>query len=86
MPVRLPARSTSEEIGDQLRRVLYDEGFRSQLEAARREVLGAHAMSSDGRAAVRTAEAILELTPNRTGTTGASGVERAAKGERNGGS
>ena len=36
--------------------------------------------------AVRTAEAILELTPNLTGTTGASGVERAAKGERNGGS
>ena len=82
----LAGAKTNEEIGDQLRRVLYDEGFRSQLEAARREVLGAHAMSSDGRAAVRTAEAILELTPNRTGTTGASGVERAAKGERNGGS
>jgi hypothetical protein len=50
------------EIGAQLQRLLYDEGFRKQLSGARAEVLGAHAMTSDGGAAARTADTILQLT------------------------
>ena len=60
----LAGAQTSEEIAEQLRRVLYDEGFRSQLAAARRAFLGAHAMNSDGTAAARSAETVLALTPN----------------------
>ena len=63
----LAGADTNGEIAGQLRRLLYDEGFRSQLAAARREFLGAHDMNSDGNAAARSAEAVLELTPNRRG-------------------
>lgn len=54
------ARSTAE-IGQQLQRILYDEGFRLQLERAREAFLDRYAMRSTGVAAVRSAEAILEL-------------------------
>ena len=47
----LAGASTTADIAPQLERVLYDEGFKQQLRAARREVLGAHAMQSDGKAA-----------------------------------
>lgn len=54
------ARSPAE-IGPQLERILYDEGFRLQLERAREAFLDRYAMRSTGVAAVRSAEAILEL-------------------------
>jgi hypothetical protein len=56
------AGATVDEITAQLRRILYDEGFRQQLSAARRDILGAHAMRAGGTAAARSADAVLELT------------------------
>jgi hypothetical protein len=58
----LAGAQTTAEIAEQLRRVLYDEGFRQQLSAARGEILGIHAMNSDGMAAARSADAVLALT------------------------
>ncbi len=44
-----------------LERILYDEGFRQQLDDGRRRVLAAFHMESDGRAAEHTAAAVLSL-------------------------
>jgi hypothetical protein len=44
-----------------LERILYDEEFRRQLDEARRGVLAAYRMESDGQAASRAAGAILDL-------------------------
>ena len=44
-----------------LGRILYDEGFRQQLDAARRDFLTRFQIRSDGRAAERSAEAVLQL-------------------------
>jgi hypothetical protein len=63
----LAGAATTAEIAPQLERVLYDEGFRQQLKAARRDVLGAHAMQSDGKAAERSAEAVIELAAGPSG-------------------
>jgi hypothetical protein len=65
----LAGAHTKEEIADQLRRVLYDEGFRLQLAAARSEFLGIHGINSDGKAAARSAVAVLALTPKGPRTT-----------------
>ena len=44
-----------------LSRILYDEGFRQQLDAARRASLARFQIQSDGQAAERSAEAVLQL-------------------------
>jgi hypothetical protein len=44
-----------------LSRILYDEGFRQQLEASRSVFLARYGIASDGRAASRSADAILAL-------------------------
>ena len=49
------------EIGPQLHRILYDEGFRLQIERARDAYLARFGIASDGRAAARSADAILAL-------------------------
>jgi hypothetical protein len=49
------------EIGTALNRVLYDQGFRQQLAAAASAVTARYRMTPDGRAAERSAEAILRL-------------------------
>ena len=49
------------EIRPLLERILYDQEFRQQLERARRVFLEESGMRSDGRAAVRSAEAVLEI-------------------------
>ena len=49
------------DIRPQLERILYDQEFRQQLERARRVFLEQSGMRSDGRAAVRAAEAVLEI-------------------------
>ena len=57
----LAGASTPAEIGTQLERILYDEGFRQQLERARREFVERYGLRADGRAAERAAEAVLEI-------------------------
>ena len=64
----LAGAADSADIGGQLRRVLYDEGFRQQLAAARTEFLGSHAMYSDGMAARHSADAVLALTSQPAGS------------------
>ncbi len=49
------------EIRAQLEGILYDQEFRQQLERARRVFLEQSGMRSDGRAAARAAEAVLEI-------------------------
>ena len=44
-----------------LNRILYDEGFRQQLEASRSVFLACYGIASDGRAATRSADAIVAL-------------------------
>jgi hypothetical protein len=58
----LAGAESTTEIQGQLERVLYDEGFRQQLDRARRACLERYAMKSDGEAARRSAEAVLEVT------------------------
>jgi hypothetical protein len=58
----LAGADTTVEIAGQLERILYHEGFRQQLAAARSVFLRANAMGSDGAAAMRSAAAVLELT------------------------
>jgi hypothetical protein len=60
------AGASVDEIPTQLKRILYDEGFRQQLSAVRRDILGAHAIRAGGTAAARSADAVLELTAKRT--------------------
>ena len=54
-----------EEIGPALRRLLYDQGFRQQLEAAAAAVTARYRIRPDGRAAERSAAAILDLAKSR---------------------
>ena len=49
------------DIRPQLERILYDQGFRAQLERARRVFLEQSGMRSDGHAAARSAAAVLEI-------------------------
>ena len=51
----------AEDISLELERLLYDEGLRQQLERTRRVFLEESGMRSDGRAAARSAEAVLEI-------------------------
>ena len=53
--------ATAAEIAPALQRILYDEGFRQQIERARVEYLTRFGIGSDGRAAARSAEAVLAL-------------------------
>ena len=49
------------QISRTLERILYDEGFRAQLESARQVFLERYAMQADGRAAARAADAVLQI-------------------------
>ena len=49
------------DIGPSLGRILYDERFRQQIDGDRREFLTRYAIVSDGRAATRSAEALVGL-------------------------
>jgi hypothetical protein len=61
-----------ERPGPALHRILYDEEFRLQLERDRCVYLARFGIGSDGRAAARSADAILDLAAARNGrTTGA---------------
>jgi hypothetical protein len=53
--------ATLTEIAPALRRILYDQGFRLQMERARSEYLPRVGIASDGRAAARSADAVLAL-------------------------
>lgn len=57
--------SRGESPGPSLRRILYDEGFRQQLERDRGACLARFGIGSDGRAAARSAAAVLELAAAR---------------------
>lgn len=58
----LPA---GEAPGPGLRRILYDEGFRIQLEARRSACLMRFGIGSDGRAARRSADAVMGIAGHR---------------------
>ena len=64
--------SNAAEIGTALRRILYDEQFRLQLERARSVYLRRFGMSATGEAAGRAADAIVELTRSAHSATGGS--------------
>jgi hypothetical protein len=49
-----------------LQRILYDEEFRLQIEANRTAFLARFRIGSDGRAAERSADAILNAAQRRT--------------------
>jgi hypothetical protein len=53
--------ATVAEIAPALRRILYDREFRQQMERARSEYLPRVGIASDGRAAARSADAVLAL-------------------------
>jgi UDP-N-acetylglucosamine 2-epimerase len=53
--------ATAAEIAPALQRILYDEEFRQQIDRAREEYLTRVGIGSDGRAATRSAEAVLAL-------------------------
>jgi Capsule polysaccharide biosynthesis protein len=53
--------ATPADIEPALRRILYDQEFRLQIERSRDEYLRRYAIASDGRAAQRSAEAALAL-------------------------
>jgi hypothetical protein len=61
----LMAGAAAGAVGDALRRILYDQELRLQLDANRKRVLARHGIGSDGRAADRAAAAILELAAPR---------------------
>lgn len=54
-------------IATELRKMLYDQGFRNELARARGGFLKQFGISPDGRAAGRAATKVLQLTENRTG-------------------
>jgi hypothetical protein len=56
------------EIDEMLRRVLYDEGFRRELERAANGVAARYRIGADGRSAERSAAAILEAAGLRSAT------------------
>lgn len=64
------AGADHEQVGSMLQRILYDEGFRQQLSDARRAFLREHSIESAGTAAVRAADAIIELMHYRPDTPG----------------
>jgi Capsule polysaccharide biosynthesis protein len=66
-----------ESPGPALHRILYDEGFRLQLERDRGVYLARFGIGSDGRAAARSADAILDLTAARKGLP--AGADRASR-------
>ena len=53
--------ATRSDIEPMLRRILYDEDFRLQIERCRGEYFKRFAIGSDGRAAARSADAVLAL-------------------------
>ena len=55
--------ATRPDIEAALRRILYDEEFRQQIERSRGEYFKRFAIGSDGRAAARSADAVLALAP-----------------------
>ena len=57
----MPGVPAGGAIGPALRRILYDEGFRLQLERDRSTFLTRFGIGSDGHAAARSAAAILDL-------------------------
>lgn len=57
--------ASSAEIAPAARRILYDEGFRQQLEDVRRAYLERFRIGADGRAAARSADAVLTLASAR---------------------
>ena len=57
-----------------LTQILYDEEFRQALGAARREILARFGIASDGRAADRTVEAVLDLLDRRPSVAPSSAV------------
>lgn len=57
--------SGTAELPERLRQILYDDGFRQQLDRDRRGFLARFAMAADGRAAERSAEAVLALAAAR---------------------
>lgn len=63
----LAGTSSAAELSELLNRILYDEGFRQQLSDRRKEMLGRHAMSADGRSAARCADVIRELARHGKG-------------------
>ena len=65
------------EIGPMLERILYDEQFRLQIDRTRREYLARFGIGSDGRAAARSADAVLALIdPDRRDGSLTAGYER----------
>jgi hypothetical protein len=67
--------AAGEAVGPALRRLLYDEGFRLQLERERSTYLAQFGIGSDGGAAARAAAAILGLTA--TGRRQPAGADSA---------
>ena len=53
------------EIAPALSRILYDEGFRRQLEGERSAYVARFGMGSDGRAAARAADAVIAAQQSR---------------------
>ena len=62
---QIMAGAAEGEIGPALSRILYDEGFRQQLEASRSVFLARYGITSDGGAADRSADAILGMIAGR---------------------
>jgi hypothetical protein len=67
-----------DPVGPALHRILYDEGFRLQLARDRSTYLARFGIGSDGRAASRSADAVLALTA-RHGRQEAGADHGAAK-------
>jgi hypothetical protein len=63
----LAGAATAGDIPGALRRILYDDQFRQQLERGRRQFLERFTMAADGRAAERSADAVLALAAQRPG-------------------
>ena len=59
--------ATRADIEPALRRILYDEEFRLQIERSRGEYFKRFAIGSDGRAAARSADAVLRLAGSDVG-------------------
>jgi len=57
--------ASTPDIEPALHRILYDQEFRRQVERSRQEYLKRFAIGSDGRAATRSADAVLALAPER---------------------
>jgi hypothetical protein len=61
----LAGAATPDEIPGALDRILYDDEFRQQLDRGRRGFLARFAMTADGQAAERSAEAVMALAASR---------------------